>query len=197
MKKSSGNIILAEIQYTELLEGYQEPCNDIDDRLSRIESKVGVEAVRIVCQLLSTLPYGITALELADGYRLCKRNSGMVFDPTDVLSPLPYMVLKHLGRMLINVYTDKRKVWMFRHPYVSHIIRQRYLPSIGEVKLANETMAELLSSVPSTEDEHDPVTSNLVFPQPINHENGSVNLRRIRYQWYYLLHAGKFFIWAE
>ena len=93
--------------------------------------------------------------------------------------------------MLVSVYTDKRKVLMFRHALVAQVIRQRYLPSIGEVKLANETMAELLASVPSTEDEHDPVTSNLVFPQPINRENGSVNLRRVRFQWYYLLHAGE------
>ena len=92
--------------------------------------------------------------------------------------------------MLVNVYTDKRKVWIFRHNFVAQAIIQRYLPSSGEVKIANEIMAELLASVPSTEDEHDPVTSNLVFPQPICRENSSVNLRRVRFQWYYLLHAG-------
>lgn len=101
------------------------------------------------------------------------------------------------GRLLVNVYTDRRRVWLFRHSMVAQIIRQRYLPSAGEVKLANETMAELLASVPSTEDEQDPVTSNLVFPQPINRENGSVNMRRIRYQWYYLLHAGNFSNFVE
>uniref|UniRef100_A0AC34Q2J0 NB-ARC domain-containing protein n=1 Tax=Panagrolaimus sp. JU765 TaxID=591449 RepID=A0AC34Q2J0_9BILA len=191
IKKSAGNIILAEIQYDELCEGQAEPSADLEVRLSKIESKLGAESVRIVCQLLCVLPYGLTALEVADGFRLSKRNSGMAFDPKDVLSPVPYMVLKYLGRMLVNVYTDKRCVWFFRHAMVEQVVRQRYLPSAGEVKLANETMAELLASVPSTEDEQDPVTSNLVFPHPINRENGSVNMRRIRYQWYYLLHAGK------
>uniref|UniRef100_A0AC35FD48 Uncharacterized protein n=1 Tax=Panagrolaimus sp. PS1159 TaxID=55785 RepID=A0AC35FD48_9BILA len=176
--------LLAIIRYTD-------PSEDLDARLTRIEGRVGAESVRIVCQLLCTLPYGLSTLEIVDGYRLCKRNSGMAFDAPDVLTPDPQIVLKHLGRMVVNVYTDKRCVWIFRHSFVAQAIKQRYLPSIGEVKISNEVMAELLASVPSTEDEHDPVTSNLVFPQPISRENNSVNMRRVRFQWYYLLHAGK------
>ena len=94
---------MAEIQYDELLEGHQEPSGDLDARLSRIESKVGVESVRIVCQLLSSLPYGLTPLEVVDGFRLSKRNSAMVFDPKDVISPIPYMVLKELGNSKITL----------------------------------------------------------------------------------------------
>lgn len=88
---------MCELQYDELVEGYTEPSEDLEARLVRIEGRVGAESVRIVCQLLCTLPYGLTTLELMDGYRLCKRNSGMVFDAPDVLTPTPQIVLKHLG----------------------------------------------------------------------------------------------------
>uniref|UniRef100_A0A7E4W5G8 AAA domain-containing protein n=1 Tax=Panagrellus redivivus TaxID=6233 RepID=A0A7E4W5G8_PANRE len=191
LKKGDSDIILAEMLCDEIADGDSELTDSIEAHVSRIESKVGAEPVRIVCQLLCSLPYGLTSLEVSDAYRLVQRNSGMSFDPTDVMTPKPEMVLRYLGCLLINVYTDKRKVWAFRHTSVAHYIKQRYLTSPGEVKLTNENMAEIISSVPSPEDEHDPVTTNLVFPQPINKENGTVNMRRIRFQWYYTLHTGK------
>lgn len=95
------------------------------------------------------------------------------------------------GKLLREAHTDNRRVWVFRHQSVAQAVRQRYLPSAGDIKLANEALVELMSSVPSSEDENDPVTSNLMFPQPINKDNGAVNWRRVRYHWYYLLHAGK------
>lgn len=88
------------------------------------------------------------------------------------------------------MFTDNRRVWVFRHSMVAQAFRQRYMPSAAEVRLANETLGELLGSVSSSEDENDPVTSNLVFPHPINKENGAVNLRRARFHWYFLLHSG-------
>ena len=95
------------------------------------------------------------------------------------------------------MFTDNRKVWIFRHALVAQSFRQRYLPSTVEVRLANETLGDLLGSMPSSEDETDPVASNLVFPHPLNKEHGAVNLRRARFHWYFLLHAGidSLYVW--
>lgn len=103
LKKCPGNVVLAEVQCQELLEGQSEPSASIEERLRQIEGELGVENTRIICQLLCCLPYGITMLEAADGYRLMKRTSGMSFEPGDVLAIAPLQVIKKLGMAFVHV----------------------------------------------------------------------------------------------
>uniref|UniRef100_A0A915EUK5 NWD1/2-like winged helix-turn-helix domain-containing protein n=1 Tax=Ditylenchus dipsaci TaxID=166011 RepID=A0A915EUK5_9BILA len=138
LKLSNGTLILAEIELEELLSGQTGVSASVDARLALIELRCGVENVRTLCQLMCCAPFGISALELMDGFRLRKRQAGMAFEQEDVLSTAPLIVLKHLGRLLLNIVVDGRRLWMFRHSVVGQAVRQRYFQSAGEIKLMNE-----------------------------------------------------------
>lgn len=72
-----------------------------------------------------------------------------------------------------------------------HFARQRYLNSAGEIKLINEMLANIMKYPQFSEGEElDAISSCFFFPQPINRENGAVNLRRVRFHWYYILYTG-------
>uniref|UniRef100_A0A915EVH0 Uncharacterized protein n=1 Tax=Ditylenchus dipsaci TaxID=166011 RepID=A0A915EVH0_9BILA len=52
-------------------------------------------------------------------------------------------------------------------------------------------MANIMTyPINAEEDQNDVISSSLLFPQPINRENGAVNLRRVRFHWYFLLYTG-------
>lgn len=97
------------------------------------------------------------------------------------------------GCLLTNIYVDNRRIYIFKHSSVAQIVRQRYLQSAGEIKLINKILADLLTyPFKKDKDESEEVVVSLIFPQPICYENGAVNLRRVRFQWYYLLYTGTF-----
>ncbi|KAI1715410.1 WD domain, g-beta repeat domain-containing protein [Ditylenchus destructor] len=191
LKKSNGNLILCEIITNELLLVQTAVSADVDARFALIEVRCGMESVRTVCQLLCCSPFGISTLELIDGFRLRTRQAGMAFEPEDVLSAAPLLVFRQLGCLIQNVCLDGRRLWIFRHSSTGHAVRQRYLQSSGEIKLMNEVMATIMTyPINPEEDQNEVIASSLLFPQSINKDNGAVNLRRVRFHWYYLLFTG-------
>lgn len=64
--------------------------------------------------------------------------------------------------------------------------------SASETKLIYEMLANIMKYPQFLESNKINATAIcLLFPQPINRENGAVNLRRVRFHWYYLLHSGQ------
>jgi hypothetical protein len=123
----------------------------------------------------------------------------MSFEPDDVLSVSPLIVLKYLGRLLSFATIDRRKVWTFRHASVAQAVRQRYLQSTGEIKLVNEIMVAVFrgsrtaGEVDEDSTEAAAAAAVMLFPQPLNRaDNGAANTRRVRFHWYFLLYTGNF-----
>lgn len=89
---------MAQIQWAQLMNGELSLSVDIENFLNYVEQLSGVENVTLVAQLLCCAPYGITCLELLDGFRLRKRNSATIFEPDDVLSAVPFHVLSNISK---------------------------------------------------------------------------------------------------
>lgn len=72
---------------------------------------------------------------------------------------------------------------------------ERYMFSNNEIKSIYNTLANIMNYPQFLENDKNNLATNcLLFPQPINRENGSINLRRIKLHWYYLLYSGKILI---
>uniref|UniRef100_A0A914IAP9 NACHT domain-containing protein n=1 Tax=Globodera rostochiensis TaxID=31243 RepID=A0A914IAP9_GLORO len=200
------DLVLGAVQRDELLAGHTEVSVSIDARLARAEQRCGgADAVRLVCEFLCCAPCGLTRAELLDAVRLRNFTAGFMFEPQDVLNAAPLHVLRNLAPLLDSVLVDARRVLFFRHHSIAQAAKQRYLTSPGEIKLANETIAALFRDADSDADAAEDAASGassaeeraavaaavLLFPRPISKEGGAgVDIRRVRFHWYYLLYTG-------
>lgn len=93
LQKPENNLIMAQLQCAELLNGELILSANIENFFNSLEQCCGVENFTLVAQLICCAPYGITLLELLNGFRLKKRNSAANFEPDDALSYVPILAL--------------------------------------------------------------------------------------------------------
>lgn len=187
------NMILGSIQRDEILTGQNtDISSSIDNRLIKAEIRCGRDNVRLICEFLCCSPYGLTALELLDAFRLRNYATGFTFEPQDVLSATPLLVLRQLNPILDSIFMDQRRVYFFRSVQIASTAQHRYLQSAGDIKLANETLAKIFGcAVDDVNNSNEESTVAMVYPRPIFKEGGlGVDIRRLRYHWYYLLRMG-------
>ncbi|KAL3115299.1 hypothetical protein niasHT_016597 [Heterodera trifolii] len=207
------DLVLGAIQRDELMAGHSEASASIGARLARAEQRCGgADPVRLVCEFLCCAPCGLTRAELLDAVRLRNFTAGFTFEPQDVLNAAPLHVLRNLAPLLDSMLMDGRRVLFFRHHSIAQAAKQRYLTSAGEIKLANETIAALFRDADnadasgaaaedaaaavgagggSAEERAAVAAAVLLFPRPIAKEGGAgVDIRRVRFHWYYLLYTG-------
>uniref|UniRef100_A0A915NXC7 WD_REPEATS_REGION domain-containing protein n=2 Tax=Meloidogyne TaxID=189290 RepID=A0A915NXC7_9BILA len=194
-KNSDINLALGFIQRDEIIGGYADDISEtIEQSIAKAEFQCGTDNVRIFCEFLCCAPCGLTSLELLDAFRMRNYATGFMFEPQDVLSATPLLVLRQLGSLLDFIIMDRRRVYFFRSTQFAQTVQQRYLQTAGDIKLANETLANIfLNPNENLENgnEQEASAMAMVFPRPLSKDGGmGIDIRRARFHWYYLLRAG-------
>ncbi|CAK5051138.1 unnamed protein product [Meloidogyne enterolobii] len=194
-KSSDINLALGFIQRDEIIGGYADDISEtIEQSIAKAEFQCGTDNVRIFCEFLCCAPCGLTSLELLDAFRMRNYATGFMFEPQDVLSATPLLVLRQLGSLLDFIIMDRRRVYFFRSTQFAQTVQQRYLQTAGDIKLANETLANIfLNPNENLENgnEQEASAMAMVFPRPLSKDGGmGIDIRRARFHWYYLLRAG-------
>lgn len=99
MNNEESCIANGQIQAFELLSPTPVIFNKLTQYLDALEKEFGATTVRNIIQLLVVSPHGLTAAELADGYRLANFQNGAVTKIQELFLPLPLMLLKRMGKL--------------------------------------------------------------------------------------------------
>ncbi|KAI6217268.1 putative WD repeat-containing protein [Aphelenchoides fujianensis] len=183
------SISLGQVQAFELLSASPLIFNKLAQYLDLLEREYGAVVVRNVCQLLVISPHGLTASEVADGYRQANFQNGVVTKIQELFSPLSMILLRRLAPLLVNFMCEGRVIYRMRYFLFATQIRQRYIPTAADLVRANEIAAELFKTGPGLENSRTNAQSAGIvnFPPSVSKEIRS--FRRLRFSWYYLLHS--------
>ncbi|KAI6229454.1 putative WD repeat-containing protein [Aphelenchoides besseyi] len=189
LKTYDNNIALGQVQAFELLSTSPRLFSKLTQYLESLEKEYGQVVVRNICQMLVISPHGLTAAEIADGYRLTNFQNGVVTKIQELFSPLPVIVLQRIMPLLVKFVVEGRLIYRMRFVHVATQIRQLYIPTATDLIAINEIAAELFKTGPSMENSRTNAQSAGIvnFPPALSKETRS--LRRLRFAWYYLLHS--------
>lgn len=106
MTNDESCIASGQIQAFELISPSPISFTKLSQYLDALEKEYGSNTVRNILQLLVVSPHGLTAAEIADGYRLANFQNGAVTKIQELFLPLPLMLLKRMCKFLrgLKVY---------------------------------------------------------------------------------------------
>ncbi|KAJ1372335.1 hypothetical protein KIN20_034468 [Parelaphostrongylus tenuis] len=165
---SNRSILVGEILLDQLLQRKDGVMSGgIQGRLERIEAELGALSVQCFCMYIALATHGLTRLELFD--LLTNK-----VDLTAVLGTSAAFPCLLLDRIIKSLGTNE---------YFSNLIA---------LKTAHSEIADYFGGVPVLTENLSPRNSIVyqVFPQQLNRENDSSNIRRLHNLWFHLLHTG-------
>ncbi|KAE9419195.1 hypothetical protein Angca_009051 [Angiostrongylus cantonensis] len=193
LTNSNRNILVGEILLDQILQRKDGVMSGgIQGRLERIEAELGVLPVQCFCMYLVLATHGFTRLELYD-LLTNKVDLIAVLGTTTAFPPLLLdRIIESLGSFLMKYFIDQRIVYRLSHHSLVAIFRNRYFSNLLSLKTTHSEIADYFGCVPVLA-ENLPQRNSIiyqVFPQQLNRENDSSNIRRLHNLWFHLLHTG-------
>uniref|UniRef100_A0A0N5BYQ5 WD_REPEATS_REGION domain-containing protein n=1 Tax=Strongyloides papillosus TaxID=174720 RepID=A0A0N5BYQ5_STREA len=165
--------------------------------VSHLENYYGETFIKKLIKYFVASPFGFTSMEMTTLLNFATKPLSYSQDefPDLNISKGILLILTKYNMLFDCVAMDNQVVYKLKHSIFKRQFAENYLYDIGcNIKEANQMtyieMASIYFDTSNYEDNEEVVFNGYMFPQPLIRENGNINLRKVSYQWKYLLEGG-------